>query len=399
MQSSLLPTKTMRETALEKIDAINLSAYARTRNALDGRVTKLSPYLTHGITDVPEVIQRIGARTTIGWEDKFSFELGWREYFHHVWGRLGDDIWVNQTPPPASQYKHEMPSDILSATTGVDIIDSQIRTLYETGDLHNHARMWLASYVVHVRKIDWRVGARWLYGYLRDGDMASNTLSWQWVAGTWTGKPYLFNAENVVKYAPASNNVGSVIDVSYEVMDNIARSDKPTLSAPQGTRGLVATVPPALLDSGVALQIATTMGFTIINALPINQAVWLCHPWSIQHVADDGNDANGAVHVGFIVTEFHAKYPWSKARWHFVLGALREITDIIFVTAAHTKTSASPHINVTQTHNSFYTSLIQQFANHGARIIAAPRAFINPEKYQRSFSSFWHKANKEKFPI
>ncbi|MGC8035725.1 FAD-binding domain-containing protein, partial [Salmonella enterica] len=67
----------------------------------------------------------------------------------------------------------------------------------------NHARMWLASYVVHLRKVHWRAGADWMVGHLLDGDLASNHLSWQWVAGTGSHKPYLFNAENVAKYAPA----------------------------------------------------------------------------------------------------------------------------------------------------------------------------------------------------
>jgi deoxyribodipyrimidine photolyase len=78
----------------------------------------------------------------------------------------------------------ELPADIREATTGVPVVDMAVRTLYATGMLHNHARMWLASYVVHVRKVHWRCGADWLYGHLLDGDLASNHLGWQWVAGT-----------------------------------------------------------------------------------------------------------------------------------------------------------------------------------------------------------------------
>jgi deoxyribodipyrimidine photo-lyase len=84
--------------------------------------------------------------------------------------------------------------------------------------------MWLASYVVHVRKVDWRIAADWLYGHLLDGDLASNHLSWQWVAGTGSSKPYLFNADNVARYAPAPwHSSGSVIDQSYEALDRLAR--------------------------------------------------------------------------------------------------------------------------------------------------------------------------------
>ena len=79
--------------------------------------------------------------------------------------------------------------------------DAWVAELKHTGYLHNHARMWLASYVVHLRKVHWRAGADWLYAHLLDGDLASNHLSWQWVAGTGSHKPYLFNAENVARIA------------------------------------------------------------------------------------------------------------------------------------------------------------------------------------------------------
>lgn len=74
--------------------------------------------------------------------------------------------------------------------------------------IHNHARMYLASYVVHFRRVKWQVGARWFLEHLLDGDIASNNLSWQWVASTFSNKPYIFNLENVAKY------FGSLIDDS-----------------------------------------------------------------------------------------------------------------------------------------------------------------------------------------
>ncbi len=395
MQTSLLPAKTTRETALEKINAINLGAYARTRNALDGRVTQLSPYLTHGITDVPEIIARLSQKSKVGWEDKFIFELGWREYFHHVWSRLGDDIWRDQTAPLASTYASELPHDIATATTGVAIIDEQIRTLYQRGYLHNHARMWLASYIVHVRKIDWRVGARWMIRYLLDGDMASNTLSWQWVAGTWTGKPYLFNAENVAKYAPDSDNAGTVIDTNYAVMDQIARGDKPILAAPQSRRGLIETSSPPLLNIDAALAIASELGFNFCDELPADSPVLLMHPWAIVK-----STLRDAAVIGLIVPAFHTEYLWSEARWRFVFGAMREMTETIFVTSgAINNQFAARNINIINTLNPFYNDIVEQVQTRGATIISTPRAFINPDKCQRSFSSFWHKAQKAPFPI
>ncbi|MFX7866419.1 FAD-binding domain-containing protein, partial [Acinetobacter baumannii] len=80
-------------------------------------------------------------------------------------------------------YAAEVPLDVREGRTGVPVVDEAVRVLYRTGLLHNHARMWLASYLVHLRKLHWRAGADWLYGHLLDGDLASNHLSWQWVAG------------------------------------------------------------------------------------------------------------------------------------------------------------------------------------------------------------------------
>ena len=88
----------------------------------------------------------------------------------------------------------------LSDADGMPVIDWAVRELYATGYLHNHARMWLAAYVVHWRRVQWQAGARWFLTHLLDGDPASNNLSWQWVASTFSHKPYFFNRENLEKY-------------------------------------------------------------------------------------------------------------------------------------------------------------------------------------------------------
>ena len=389
----LAPEASAREVALSKIDAVNLAQYARTRNALDGRVSRLSPYLTHGITDVPEVISRIASRTTIGWQDKFSFELGWREYFHHVWRHQGDDIWRNQRPLPAdgvATYAQEMPDDIIHATTGVGIIDAQIRTLYATGYLHNHARMWIASYVVHIRKVDWRVGARWMVGYLLDGDLASNTLSWQWVAGTWTGKPYLFNAENVEKYAPGFDHAGTAIDSTYEALDQIARHRSAMPEAPQRRAPLKPTVPPPLVAPSQIAELAVEHGLAVLDSPAANFTSRLLHPWSLRR-------PHQTPAIGLIVPAFHLAFPWSERRWHFVLRAMRECCDSVWVTG-EAMNAAPENSSVAHTLNPHYIEFIEASVAVGAAIIAPPRAFIDPDKLHRSFSSFWHLASKEQFP-
>jgi deoxyribodipyrimidine photo-lyase len=216
-----------REAALARIASVDPAEYSRSRNALNGAVTQLSPYITHGFISLPEVLEGVRLHHSVRTQDKFVFELGWREYFRHVWQHRGNGIFksLHEGVLPDEAYADEIPFDILHASTGVAAIDMAVKTLYATGYLHNHARMWLASYMVHLRKVHWRAGADWMYGHLLDGDLASNHLSWQWVAGTGSHKPYLFNAENVSRYAPlAWHSAGSVIDTTYEELDHLARS-------------------------------------------------------------------------------------------------------------------------------------------------------------------------------
>lgn len=86
-------------------------------------------------------------------------------------------------------------------------------------------RLWLASYQMHVRKVHWRTGADWMWAHLLDGDLASNHLSWQWVTGTASARPYLFNAENVTRFAPAHwHSPATAIDAHYGALEHLDRT-------------------------------------------------------------------------------------------------------------------------------------------------------------------------------
>lgn len=308
------------QAAQARLAAVQPAAYARTRNALDGAVTRLSPYLTHGLLSLREVFDGVNARHPLDAQHKFVFELGWRAYYRHVWAHLGDGIHqsIHAGLLPDDAYQPDMPIDVLEARTGVPAIDLAVRALYETGYVHNHARMWLASYLVHLRKVHWRAGAQWMLGHLLDGDLASNHLSWQWVAGTSSTKPYLFNADNVAKYAPAQwHSPGTVIDTSYEEMDRIARSAVPI--RPHGAGVPASTEPPALHTSPPAGEWSTPDA-----ALVTGKHVWLAHPWSLGAVPH--TFANDGVVIAVGMAETHAPMPWSARRWGFVTQGLQTHT-------------------------------------------------------------------------
>lgn len=224
---------------------------------------------------------------------------------------------LHEGPLPDDAYAGELPADIREGCTGVPVVDEAVRTLYATGLLHNHARVWLASYMVHMRKVHWRTGADWLYGHLLDGDLASNHLSWQWVAGTGSSKPYLFNAANVARYAPASwHSPGSVIDTSYEELDRLARQLRHEFDAPPCSPSLpeptLRAEPPVELDCTAPDPAAVT-----------GRDVWLVHPWSLGPLPV--SLPIDTVVIGVFVADFHRAWPWSEWRWRFVGDRMTEL--------------------------------------------------------------------------
>jgi deoxyribodipyrimidine photo-lyase len=137
--------------------------------------------------------------------EKLINELGWRDYWQRLWRQLGEGIWRDREPLKTGHapetYGGELPAAIAEGRTGLACMDGFIAELYNSGWLHNHARMWLAAYLVHWRRIRWQVGAAWFLRHLLDGDPASNNLSWQWVASSFSHKPYIFNRANLERYS------------------------------------------------------------------------------------------------------------------------------------------------------------------------------------------------------
>ncbi len=201
------------------------SAYQRTRNYLDGAVSYLSPYIRYGVLSLAEVRDHALAQSGKN-SQKFINELAWRDYWQRLYAEMGDDIWRDQesykTGILSHDYADELPDDIVTATTGIKLIDDIVHQLKTTGYLHNRQRMYFASYVVHWRNIKWQAGAKFFLTHLLDGDPASNNLSWQWVASTFSHKPYIFNLSNVRKFTgdayqtPVSEMGMEIFDGSYD---------------------------------------------------------------------------------------------------------------------------------------------------------------------------------------
>ena len=263
--------------------------------------------------------------------------------------------------------------------------------LYATGYLHNHVRMWLASYVVHVRKVHWRAGADWLYGHLLDGDLASNHLSWQWVAGTSSRKPYLFNADNVARYAPAPwHSPGSVIDTSYEALDLLARQAACQPVAQPCSDHSMPLVSPARVEPSLSAAPPDDLGLTASDATAIEgRDVWLVHPWSLGALPA-GLPADTLV-IGVFVADFHRAWPWSERRWRFVGKRMAELTALRWhADAAAIRTALQGARRV----RSIDEPHLAPWLAAWAECAAAPALFPPVVGRCDSFSSWWARASR-----
>jgi deoxyribodipyrimidine photo-lyase len=374
-----------RDAALARIAALRPADYARSRNAIDGAVSMLSPYITHGLLSLPEVLDGVAARHRIGMQHKFVFELGWREHFRHVWQHRGDVIFASLHAGmlPDEAYAREVPADIRQARTGVPVIDRAVHTLQTTGWLHNHARMWLASYVVHLRKVHWRSGADWMVAQLLDGDLASNHLSWQWVAGTASRKPYLFNAENVARFAPADwHSGGTVIDQSYAALDTFARRPQavPSSARGDGVAEAQTTARPPVAWPTTAPSVADVGG----------RDVWLVHPWALREPPADL--PAGCLPVGLLVSDFHERWPWSAARWGFVGAAMAALSGVNWYGSAAATAQALAAARSVQTLDDPHLAALLPA---GVRRRAAPKLFAEVARPCASFSQWWSRVTRD----
>ncbi len=198
--------------ALNQLDNFvenNLAEYSRLRNFDFGpekrsNVSCLSPYITHGIINEKEVIQKSLNKFSFSKNEKFIQEVLWRTYWKG-WLELRPNVWTDYLVE-LNQIKNEFQNneDYLSAIDGktnIDCFNEWVRELKENNYLHNHTRMWFASIWIFTLDLPWQLGAEFFMQHLYDGDAASNTLGWRWVAGVQTqGKHYLASEWNIKKF-------------------------------------------------------------------------------------------------------------------------------------------------------------------------------------------------------
>lgn len=221
MENAAITFPTRLAEIKARIEIVNPETYATTRNYVDGAVSYLSPYISRGVLSTRELYEYIVSLER-PWHkiEKFVQELAWRDYWQHVWVAKGEGIQTDLKTKQLKVKHHQIPEAIIHAQTGIDVVDKAIKTLYKTGYMHNHMRMYVASICCNVAQCHWLQPAKWLYSHLLDGDLASNHLSWQWVVGTNSKKKYYANQDNINTFFRSTQR-DTFLDVTYSAFDQL----------------------------------------------------------------------------------------------------------------------------------------------------------------------------------
>jgi|TARA_B110001452_G_scaffold95840_1_gene79207 deoxyribodipyrimidine photolyase-like uncharacterized protein len=204
--------KVSRAEAINKLDHFienNLLDYSKLRNfdfgpEKRGNTSCLSPYVAHGLVNETEIINKSLKKGSFVKNEKFIQEVLWRVYWKG-WLELRPNVWtdylkeLNDANENFKDNKNYL--DAIEGKTNIQCFNEWVIELKKFNYLHNHTRMWFASIWIFTLNLPWQLGAEFFMKNLLDGDAASNTLGWRWVAGVQTqGKNYLASEWNIKKF-------------------------------------------------------------------------------------------------------------------------------------------------------------------------------------------------------
>ncbi len=318
--------------------------YANGRNTDHGlgahkAVSVLSPYIRRRLVLEQDAVALALATHGPDEAEKFVQEVIWRGYFKG---------WLERRPQVWDSYRTGLEDDLaaldrdrrlrrdveraVNGQTGLECFDAWAGELAETGYLHNHARMWFASIWIFTLGLPWRLGADFFYRHLLDGDAASNTLGWRWVAGLHTrGKPYPADAQNIAtftagRFTPRPSDLAEVT----QGLEATEPDGLPTLMPLRAFATPQPGNPTALLITDedcrvedfnlAALDIRTTAtlaGSALRSPLPVSDLVTLFEAEAL---------ADAASRVGAAPVALQAADPAALAKWAAAAGATQIAT-------------------------------------------------------------------------
>jgi deoxyribodipyrimidine photo-lyase len=218
---------------------------------------------------------------------------------------------------------------------GLECFDAWSLELVDTGYLHNHARMWFASIWIFTLGLPWRLGADFFYRHLLDGDAASNTLGWRWVAGLHTrGKPYPADAQNIATFT-AGRFTPRQSDLT-EVTQGLEATEPDGLPSVQPLRAILQPKsgrPTALLITDEDCRVEDfDLGELDIRTVATLQASHLRSPLAVSDLVtrfEADALADGAARVGANPLVLQAADPADLAKWAARAGATQIATPYI----------------------------------------------------------------------
>ena len=341
------PTRATGEAVLRAFAPRMGKRYTNGRNYDRGAsnhrdVSMLSPYLRRRLLLEQDAIATAVIEHGVEGADKFIQEIIWRAYFKG---------WMERRPVVWDRYREGLVRDLSvldrdrglrrrveaaeAGQSGLNYFDSWAEELVETGYLHNHARMWFASIWIFTLELPWRLGADFFFRHLLDGDAASNTLGWRWVAGLHTrGKPYHAQGWNIAKFT--NNRFNPRPGELAEVVEGLESEEPEGLPSVIPLRNVQAPDPncPTVLlvteedcrpedfdlDSLNLVGCATLAASHLRSPRPVAQLI---------EEFEQGALRDTALRTGLEATEFRAGVPSDLARWASRAGATQIVTPYI----------------------------------------------------------------------
>ncbi len=340
-------TEATRETGLARLEAFVPRmgrAYAKGRNYDRGPdahrdVSGLSPYLRRRLVLEDEAVAAALAAHGPEAAEKFIQEVIWRGYFKgwlehrpSIWARYRTGLLRDLEALERDRSLRRAVALAEAGQTGLECFDVWARELIETGYLHNHARMWFASIWIFTLELPWRLGADFFYRHLLDGDPASNTLGWRWVAGLHTrGKAYAAKAWNIAqftgqRFTPRAQDLAEVVE-GLEASEPEGLPPVAPLRVPQAPDPARPSVL-LITEEDCRVEDFALAGFDL-RAVATLSASHLRSPGHVSEaVAAFEAEAlcDAAARAGQSAETLHAGVPGDLARWAAKAGARQIVT-------------------------------------------------------------------------
>jgi len=355
---------TDHNSILERVEQIKPLQYANTRNYIDGDVTYLSPYISRGVISLPQVAKQALKCYHPFQVQKFLQELAWREYWQRTWQELGENIFTDIKQPQPNVAHRTMVTAVENANTGIEAIDKQIQLLYKTGYMHNHVRMYVSSLACNIAGAHWLKPSQWMYYHLLDGDLASNSLSWQWVAGSFSARKYYCNQENINRYTH-SQQQHSFLDCSYEALIDME-------------------IPKALREES-PLSLETKLPQTGVPVIEESLPVLLYNAYNLDPLWHQNEKAN---RILLLEPSHYQKFPVSEKVLGFILALSQNIEGIQIFTGELTALSSVCKNN---------TIIFKQhpaFLHYQGTAEKYEELFPQVTGYYNSFFAYWKRCEK-----